>query len=434
MREGRARVRSIAASIREDRYRYFPEWYRRDGGRDLSKRPLFIVGTGFGEAEFLARGQSGELDVRGLVDTRLTEFFVDGLLWRATPALRRLPALLGRDAPRRIGALRRLAVETLSSGIGLTGNAPLLALTQWVERARKTPGSLSIIIAQGPDALRFKRIASTAGINAMVVTEALRTPDFAHCANGQVNDLLGDMPARIEEFLALEEALSDEESVRVLHAVLRYRLTLDHDDIDPVVHHPWREYFASGLFDWNDAETLYDVGAFTGDTLLRFMDSTAGRFRRAVCLEPDDHNFFFLEKLRSTLEPSEAERVVCRKQGAWNKVTRLQFSATGDTAARILENAPSGTSSIDVTTIDAMAAEHGVPTFVKVDAEGADRQVLEGGLKTFAQHRSRVAVSAYHLQDDLLVLTRQLRDANADYRLSMRQYFPGHWDSIIYAY
>ena len=90
--------------------------------------------------------------------------------------------------------------------------------------------------------------------------------------------------------------------------------------------------------------------------------------------------------------------------------------------------------SIDVTTIDALAADLGPPTLVKCDAEGADREVLAGGAKTFAAHKSRVAVSAYHLQDDLLALTSVMRSGNGDYRLALRQYFPGHWDTVLYAY
>ncbi|MDB4955817.1 MAG: Methyltransferase FkbM [Myxococcales bacterium] len=433
----RIRIKELAANVRNDPFHYFPSWCRSAALDELRNRPLFIVGNGFGEGVFLSGGPRGPLDIRGLVETRYAEFLVDGALWHlGYPAARRLERMVGDRLPHWFGVLRRAGVQALASGMSAAGRMRIarLGVARWLERAKAIPNSLSIIITQGPDARRYRRLARDHGIDALVVCEALRTPAFADLATGQFNDLIGDMPTRIEEFLALESVLADEESVRVLHAVLAYRLTLDHDELDPVLHHPWREYFGSGLFRWGDDETLYDVGAFTGDTLLRFMDATGGRFRRAVCLEPDDRNFFFLQKMYDSLG-ADAERVVIRKQGAWHEQTRLQFQATGDMGARIGNDASvSKLVSIDVTTIDALAEELGPPTLVKCDAEGADRDVLAGGSRTFAAHKSRIAVSAYHLQDDLLALTGVMRAANPDYQISLRQYFSGHWDTVLYAY
>ncbi len=421
--------------MRQDPYSFFPKWARGAALDELAKRPLFVVGGGFGEGAFVGNSQ---FDVRGWVDARYAEFLVDGVLWHlGYPAARRLERVFGDRLPHWFGTMRRAGVQALTSSLGIATNggaASKLGVAKWLEVAKKTPRSLSIIITQGPEARRYRRLAADHGIDALVICEALRTPSFAHLASGQFNDLLGAIPARIDELLALESRFADEESVRVLHAVLAYRLTLDHDEIDPVVHHPWREYFASGLFRWGDAETLYDVGAFTGDTLWRFMDSTGGRFRRAVCLEPDDRNYFFLKKMYDQLDPGDQDRVVLKKQGAWKEQTQLKFHATGDMGARIGDGEGGNVVTIDVTTIDALAAELGAPTLVKCDAEGADRDVLAGGTRTFASNKSRVAVSAYHLPDDLIALTDALRAANGDYKLSLRQYFPGHWDTVLYAY
>lgn len=425
----RRHVADLAAQVRADRFRFFPQWARGSSLDTLRHRPLFLVGSGFGEGQFL------DLDVRGWVDRPLDEFLVDGLVWHlGYPVTRRLGSVFGERWPEVVSAARNAGVGALKRMRNLRSRVTRLGVEGWIKAAKREPRALSLIVAQGPDARRYRRIARDEGFDALLVTEALRTPSFADRASGQFNDLLGDIPERIDEYLALESLFADEESVRVLHAVLAHRLTLDPDELDGVLHHPWREYFASGLFRWGEHERLLDVGAFTGDTLLRFMDATGGRFDRAICLEPDDRNHFFLQKLHATLKPNDADRVIVRKVGAWRETTRLSFQATGDMGARIGDDTSvSPTVTIDVTTIDALADELGAPTFVKCDAEGADRDVLAGGSRTFAKHRPRVAVSAYHLQDDLLALTSHLRASNPDYRLALRQYFPGHWDTVLYA-
>jgi FkbM family methyltransferase len=437
--ESRGRLRRLVDEHRKDPFWSFPAWTRGRTLDDLGARPLFIVGRGFGERTFFQRGAAGQLNIEAHVDASIEELVVDAGMWHlAYPLAHRIGLDGGASAPSILGAPRAAAVRATAAvtGTKLQYGARRISTDAWLDQAKRRPGSLSILVSQGPEMRRLRRLAADAGIEALSVSEALRTPSFSSLSNGQFNDLLGDIPARIEELLALESVLDDERSVSVLHAALAYRLTLDPRQIDPVVDHPWREYFASGLFDLHEREVLYDVGAFIGDTLGRFLDASGGRYARAVCLEPDEKNFFFLKKNVAAMSVADRDRVVCRRLGVWNGVTTLEFLATGDTGSRIdaLNDQIEHKVSIPVTTLDALSAELGAPTFVKCDAEGADRQVLEGGRRTFAQHRSRVAVSAYHLPDDLITLTAELRAANPDYRLALRQYFPGHWDTVLYAY
>jgi hypothetical protein len=116
-------------------------------------------------------------------------------------------------------------------------------------------------------------------------------------------------------------------------------------------------------------------------------------------------------------------------------VGSLRFHATGSVGSSF-EPGPAAddVTSIEVTTIDALAEELGPPTLVKCEAEGADRQVVEGAARTIARHKPRLAVTVYHLPDDFLVLLPQLRAANPDYRLALRHYTVDHSGTTVYAY
>ncbi len=415
----RARVRATAADLRADPFHYFPEWYRRTRPTDLARRPIFLAGTWVGWGDAIAR-MPGGLDIRGGTEW-IPGFLVSGVLWRAAPMLRRLP---GFDADR-LGAVERTLLELGSVRGGL------LSTEQWVRRAKATPGSLSLIPEEGEQAREYARIARTNGIDALYLTEALRTPGFEMMNRGLCNDMIGDIPQRIEDYLALEDLLVDEESVQVLHRTLIYRMTHHQVELEPIVQGGCRKYFSVELVAPTGDERFVDIGAFTGDTIRQFLNVTDGRFRQVIALEPDDHNFLFLKKFHATLGPDEARRVICLNEGAWDEQTRLTFRATA-TAGSTIELG--GEVSIEVTTIDALADEYGAPTLVKCEAEGADRQALAGGMRTMREHRPRMAVTVYHLADDYLAMIPMLRAANPDYRLALRHYTLDHSGTTVYAY
>ncbi|MBA3462678.1 MAG: FkbM family methyltransferase [Deltaproteobacteria bacterium] len=430
----RAKVRATAAELKSDPYRYFPEWYRRTRPSDLSKRPIFLAGPWGGWGDARARAARGEIDVRGVTEW-IPEFLLASVLWRLAPKLRKLPAMI-RPGPAAYAAIERLVLKGLGIGAALRGGAPpILSVDDWVHRAKATPGSLSLIPEESEHARKFERIARENGLDALYLTEAMRLPEFASWNRGPYNDALGDTAARIEEFLALEDVFADDESVQVLHRTLLYKMTHHHVELEPIVQAGCRKYFPAELLHLRSDERFIDVGGFIGDSIQQFFNVTGGRFRQVISLEPDDHNYLFLEKYRASLSAEDAARVVCLKVGAWNEKTRLTFHATGTGGSNIdATNTAANVGSIDVTTLDALADEYGPPTLIKCEAEGSDREALIGCARTMATHRPRMAITVYHLWDDYLALVPLVRGPNPDYKLALRHYSLDHSGTTMYAY
>jgi FkbM family methyltransferase len=146
---------------------------------------------------------------------------------------------------------------------------------------------------------------------------------------------------------------------------------------DPVPLHYWL---------WNfEGDLAFDVGANHGQSLRAMV--TAGRFRRAVALEPS----------------AEAWEVLVREFGSDGRVTLLQGAAAERTgtlelsvcagaiqggellAPELVGHSPdlwwsgeTGRRTVRCVTLDALAAQYGVPQLVKVDTEGGEVRVLEG--------------------------------------------------------
>ena len=53
--------------------------------------------------------------------------------------------------------------------------------------------------------------------------------------------------------------------------------------------------------------------------------------------------------------------------------------------------------------------------FIKMDIEGAEREAIKGAEKTILQFKPKLAISVYHLWDDLLVIPNQINSIRDDY-------------------
>lgn len=70
--------------------------------------------------------------------------------------------------------------------------------------------------------------------------------------------------------------------------------------------------------------------------------------------------------------------------------------------------------------------------FIKLDIEGAERNCLEGARKTIEKYHPRLAICAYHLQDDLLVLYEFIKSLHGSYDIKLRHYKDSSGDTILY--
>jgi FkbM family methyltransferase len=63
----------------------------------------------------------------------------------------------------------------------------------------------------------------------------------------------------------------------------------------------------------------------------------------------------------------------------------------------------SGSETVELTTLDALAETLGAPTFIKMDLEGAEYEALRGGVTTLTQTHPKLAVTTYHFAWDYAV-------------------------------
>ncbi|WP_247009708.1 FkbM family methyltransferase [Halorientalis litorea] len=134
------------------------------------------------------------------------------------------------------------------------------------------------------------------------------------------------------------------------------------------------KYTLEGFAEVEPNDIVFDIGAFVGG----FSRPAAKNCKHVVCIEPDPKN---KKALEYNLNEGNEEIV---RSVAWKDETDIELQLGHDpTDHSVLSADDGGTGrSIEVKarTIDDLAAERGIDTidFLKIDAEGAEPEVLSG--------------------------------------------------------
>jgi FkbM family methyltransferase len=161
-----------------------------------------------------------------------------------------------------------------------------------------------------------------------------------------------------------------------------------------------------------------DGGAYNGDTYLELCGMT--EVERAYLFEPDTANFAQMIRYIS----QTGRKVQCLPMGLADSYRILSFNA----GSSISET---GTAHIAVAALDDVLAGHAVD-FIKLDVEGMELKALQGGRKLIQRSRPVLALSLYHLPQDLWELPLALADLFEGYRFHVRQHWFNSFDSVLY--
>ena len=216
---------------------------------------------------------------------------------------------------------------------------------------------------------------------------------------------------------------TDRLSRQTLDALMLYRLTWDSRYIAAIAKPEKAIYFEPDAMPLSDHEVLVDGGAYDGDTVRTFEARTGGNYDHIHAFEIDPVNadaFAF--------KTQGIENVTLHRVGLWNEKTEMGIEHRPDDGSRISKTS---TAMVPLDAMDNM--DLGPVSVIKLDVEGAEVQALQGARKLIANHKPKLAISAYHRADDFQTLLDTLSDLRDDYRLTLRHYSPIIYDTVIYA-
>lgn len=236
---------------------------------------------------------------------------------------------------------------------------------------------------------------------------------------------IDDISGKRQDVIDAFDLFDDDLSRRTYVNMIAYRLFLKKELLETITRPKYEEYFDTEIINLTSKETYVDGGAYTGDTLARFIQITRNRFHSAYCFEPDSASFIQLSKYAKRLSDS---RIVLRSEALGKEQGSARFSDEGTLGSRIVKGKGR---SVPVASIDKYFKNLPI-TFIKLDVEGFEKKVLLGSKKTLVKHKPKLAVCVYHKPKHLWELPTLIKKLNKGYRLILRHYSTTLYDTVCY--
>ncbi len=233
------------------------------------------------------------------------------------------------------------------------------------------------------------------------------------------------------------QSLSDTRSKKCFENILCYRITTDISFIEEIYSEPM--YFGNDVIPQLNCGAFVDCGAFTGDTLIQFLDTSGCTFEKYYALEPHREKAALIQKY---VEQNNLSNVIVLPVGVWNEQGILRFqqssigngfiSTTGaaEIAVDTIDNILSGEAPARARAHTHTQAQRG---FIKMDIEGSEIPALLGARSIIQSDHPTLAISVYHRGDDLWEIPALLLEMNPGYRLYLRHHAHSICETVCYA-
>jgi FkbM family methyltransferase len=231
---------------------------------------------------------------------------------------------------------------------------------------------------------------------------------------------------RREQILHCLDLFQDEWSRDVYVGCLRTHLTRK-----PVLlpESPRKEqYFPKDVPLSSGYSRFINCGAYDGD-IIRLLNEVHGKVDEIVCFEPEPRIFKRLVEYLDANLGKLADRVISLPCAVYGREDLVRFVSSSGLGSRISE---AGDSFVKSVALDHIL--HGFkPTFICMDAEGAEPEILRGAERLIRENRPDMGICVYHSPSHLWELPLYLDSLGLGYRFHLRNYTGFYGETVLYA-
>lgn len=232
--------------------------------------------------------------------------------------------------------------------------------------------------------------------------------------------------------------LEDEQSKATLLGIKNFKLTKKAKFLEEIECKEECYFISHPMFKLHDREVFIDGGTFIGDTILRFIEVSNGKYDYIYGFEPNEISYATAEALIKLQGNSNIE---ISQSGLYNRSTELIFMdmSNNHEGGRIYDDEKLSDIAcavkVPVVSLDDYLAksEHKV-TYLKLDVEGSEEAALDGAKKIITCDHPRLAVCSYHKMCDFYEIPYKIMMEYPEYHVALRHHSSNTVDTICYAW
>ena len=213
---------------------------------------------------------------------------------------------------------------------------------------------------------------------------------------------------------------------RILFLIQRFKYPLEIEVWITFYIFGLKQYDIKNIFEVKDDAVIFDIGAWKGDTAYFFSKKCSDN-AQIYAFEPDDYAFQILEKIK---EKYKLNNVITKNVLFSNAEKEIDFIS-------MIKNTP--TIKKKTITIDKFVEENNIEKidYIKMDVEGAERTILEGGVKTIKKFKPHLAIAIYHggklFMEDFYDIPLFIKNImGEDYQYYIRTFHPAGLETILF--
>ena len=226
-----------------------------------------------------------------------------------------------------------------------------------------------------------------------------------------------DIINNLQDIEWLYNKLQDYSSKRLLVAILDNWINYNVDLLKSTIDVANKHYFDLDLIPNCENEVFVDLGAYTGDTLLDFID-TYGKdcYKKIYCYEITPNIFNYL-----TYNTKQYDNIDCRLKAVKDKKGKITIETNkNDISSNRTKDCTSNDNFVECVSIDDDIKEP--ITMIKMDIEGDEPYAIKGAKKHIKNDSPKLLISVYHNNNHLWQLPKLIDSINSNYHFYLRNY------------
>ena len=213
---------------------------------------------------------------------------------------------------------------------------------------------------------------------------------------------------------------------RILFIIQRFKYPLEIEVFITFYIFGLKQYNIKNIFEVKNDAVVFDIGAFKGDTAY-FFSKICSNKARIYAFEPDENNYKILLKIK---DKYKLNNVIASNILFSNLETEINFLSMDLNRPDI---------KMKSTTIDKFVEENNIEKidYIKMDVEGAEKNILEGSIKTIKKFKPSLAIAIYHggklFMEDFYNIPIFIKNViNEDYEYYIRTFHPAGLETILF--